>query len=180
MQAAISVCMELGISREDCYEAITDFTGAARRLEKILEEDNIVAFRDFAHAPSKLKATLDAVREAYPKHKLIACFELHTYSSLSAQFLKEYEGSMNSADDAIVYFSHHALELKGLPSISTEEVASNFNTNGLKAIDNKNELQETVKSLLENNRQPVCLLLMSSGTFDGIDWNSVVSQKELR
>lgn len=180
MQAAIAVCMELGISREDCYEAITDFTGAARRLEKILEEDNIVAFRDFAHAPSKLKATLDAVREAYPNHKLIACFELHTYSSLSAQFLKEYEGSMNSADDAIVYFSHHALELKGLPAISTEEVAKNFNTNGLKAIDNKNELQETVKSLLENNTQPVCLLLMSSGTFDGIDWNSVVSHKEMR
>lgn len=179
MQAAIAVCEELGISREDCYEAITDFTGAARRLEKIAETDSMVAFRDFAHAPSKLKATLDAVREAYPNHKLIACFELHTYSSLSAQFLKEYEGSMSSADDAIVYFSHHALQLKGLPTLSKEEVAQHFNSEGLLAIDNKEELQNTVTTLLAGAKEPVCLLLMSSGTFDGIDWNSVCSQKEL-
>lgn len=179
MQAAIAVCEELGISREDCYQAIMDFTGAARRLEKIAETDNIVAFRDFAHAPSKLKATLDAVREAYPNHQLVACFELHTYSSLSAQFLHEYEGSMSSADNAIVYFSHHALQLKGLPELKKEDVTSHFKTNGLKAIDNKEELQHSVVCLLAGADKPVCLLLMSSGTFDGIDWNSVVSQKEL-
>lgn len=179
MQAAIAVCEELGISREDCYQDIMDFTGAARRLERIAETENLVAFRDFAHAPSKLKATLDAVREAYPTHKLIACFELHTYSSLSAQFLSEYEGSMASADDAIVYFSHHALQLKGLPALSKEDVTTHFKVEGLKAIDNKEELQSTVAGLLANADRPVCLLLMSSGTFDGIDWNSVVSQKEL-
>lgn len=179
MQAAIAVCEELGISREDCYQAIMDFTGAARRLERIAETDNLVAFRDFAHAPSKLKATLDAVREAYPNHQLIACFELHTYSSLSAQFLNEYEGSMSSADDAIVYFSHHALQLKGLPALKTDEVSAHFNTNRLIAIDNKETLHSTVSSLLAKAEKPICLLLMSSGTFDGIDWNSVVSQKEL-
>ena len=180
MQAAIAVCEELGINREDCYEAITDFTGAARRLERILEADNFVAFRDFAHAPSKLKATLDAVREAYPNHKLIACFELHTYSSLSEKFLQEYAGSMNNADKPIVYFSHHALQLKGLPSLNKEEVSKHFGTKGLEVIDNKYQLQETVAQLVSDLTQPVCLLLMSSGTFDGIDWNSVCSQKELK
>lgn len=179
MQAAFAVCRELGISLEDCYEAITDFTGAARRLEKILEKDNLVAFRDFAHAPSKLKATLDAVREAYPSHKLVACFELHTYSSLSEKFLKEYTGSMNSADEAVVYFSHHALQLKGLPPLSKDEVYQHFGTDGMTVIDNKTELKETVAKYISNTNQPVCLLLMSSGTFDGIDWNSVCSQEEL-
>ncbi len=179
MQAAIAVCQELGISREDCYEAITDFTGAARRLERILETDTLVAFRDFAHAPSKLTATLNAVREAYPDHKLIACFELHTYSSLSEQFLRQYAGSMDKADKAIVYFSHHALELKGLPPLSKEEVYAHFATQGLTVIDDKNELKDLVAQSLSDNSRPVCLLLMSSGTFDGIDWNNVCSQKEL-
>ncbi len=179
MQAAIAVCQELGISREDCYQAITDFTGAARRLEKIIDEDNLVAYRDFAHAPSKLHATLEATREAYPEHQLIACFELHTYSSLSADFLEEYANSMDSADDAIVYFSHHALELKGLPPLSKDDVTTHFKTGGLLAIDDKNELASTVGRLLKNSSKPICLLLMSSGTFDGIDWNNVCSHKEL-
>ncbi|MCB9047562.1 MAG: peptidoglycan synthetase [Chitinophagales bacterium] len=179
MQAAIAVCQELGISREDCYEAITDFTGAARRLEKIIETDNLVAYRDFAHAPSKLQATLEATREAYPNHQLIACFELHTYSSLSAKFLEEYAGSMKGADDAIVYFSHHALQLKGLPPLTKEDVTQHFKTDGLVAIDNKEELAGTVATLLNKAEKPVCLLLMSSGTFDGIDWNNVCSHKEL-
>lgn len=177
MQAAIAVCMELGISREDCYQAITNFSGAARRLEKIIEEDELVVFRDFAHAPSKLKATLNAAREAYPDHRLIACFELHTYSSLSANFLKEYKGCMDNADNAVVYFSHHALELKGLPELSKEEVHQYFDTEGLSAIDNKEELEAQVKHLLKDSEKPTCLLLMSSGTFDGIDWNDVCSHK---
>lgn len=178
MQGAIAVCQELGIRREDCLEAITDFTGAARRLEKLYEGDKLIAYRDFAHAPSKLKATLDAVREAYPNHKLVACFELHTYSSLSAHFLKEYGDSMDSADDAIVYYSHHALQLKGLPEITKEQVGANFGTEGLTVIDNKEQLQTEVTHILENTSQPTCLLLMSSGTFDGIDWNSVCSHSK--
>lgn len=177
MQGAISVCQELGIRREDCLEAITDFTGAARRLEQIYENEHLIAFRDFAHAPSKLKATLDAVREAYPKHKLIACFELHTYSSLSANFLEEYAGSMDNADNAIVHFSHHALALKGLPELSSADVASHFKTEGLQVTDNKEQLQNTVTELLGTEDKPVCLLLMSSGTFDGIDWNNVCSHR---
>lgn len=176
MQAAIAVCTELGISKEDCYKAIASFTGAAKRLEKIKETKSLVAYRDFAHAPSKLKATLDAVREAYPDHRLIACFELHTYSSLTEQFLKEYAGSMDAADNAIVYFSHHALQLKGLPELEATQVKSYFNRADLTVIDNKAALEHTVNEILNDKTKPVCLLLMSSGTFDGIDWNDVSSQ----
>ena len=178
MQAAIAVCEELGINSSDCYEAIATFKGAARRLEKIKDSENLVMFRDFAHAPSKLKATLNATRESYPNHTLIACFELHTYSSLSAEFLKEYKDSMNGADHAIVYFSHHAIELKGLPPISKEQVLASFNNDKLIVIDNKEELDDKAKELLQNRQNPICLLLMSSGTFDGIDWNTVSSHIE--
>lgn len=178
MQAAIAVCMELGISKQDCYTAIASFTGAAKRLEKIKETPTLVAYRDFAHAPSKLKATLNAVREAYPKHNLIACFELHTFSSLNEQFLKEYEGSMDSGDSAIVYFSHNALQLKGLPSLDRDIVKGYFHRNDLEVIDEKQTLEMRIKELLNNKDKPICLLLMSSGTFDGIDWNAVSSHHD--
>lgn len=176
-QAAIAVCMQLGVSKADCYKAIADFTGAARRLEKLSETDTLVVYRDFAHAPSKLKATLDAVREGYPDRKLIACFELHTYSSLNEQFLSEYTDSMNAADDAIVFFSKHALELKGLPDLDINTVQKHFGRNDLSVINDKTQLEQKVGGLLKDIGKPVCLLLMSSGTFDGIDWNTVSSQQ---
>jgi UDP-N-acetylmuramate: L-alanyl-gamma-D-glutamyl-meso-diaminopimelate ligase len=178
MQAAIDVCMELGVSEKDCFAAIATFTGAARRLEKVKEEPGLLVYRDFAHAPSKLKATLNAVREAYPDHHLVACFELHTYSSLNEQFLNEYDGSMNGADDAIVYFSHHALELKKLPNLGTNTVKSHFGRADVTVIDNRTELEETVTEKISGKDKPVFLLLMSSGTFDGIDWNTVSSHKK--
>lgn len=176
MQAAIDVCVQLGIDRQDAYKAIASFTGAARRLEKLKQEDGLVIYRDFAHAPSKLKATLDAVREAYPTQRLIACFELHTFSSLNEQFLGEYAHSMDAADDAIVYFSHHALSLKGLPELQPVTVKQYFKREDITVIDNKQALESKVSQLLEDASKPICLLLMSSGTFDGIDWNSVSSR----
>jgi UDP-N-acetylmuramate: L-alanyl-gamma-D-glutamyl-meso-diaminopimelate ligase len=176
MMAAVAVCEELGISLKASFDSIRNFTGAAKRLEKLFEKEGLVAFRDFAHAPSKLKATLDAVREAYPEHQLIACFELHTYSSLNAQFLSEYKDSMNSSDQAIVYFSKHALGLKGLPELEKQTVKSHFNRPDLVVENKKEELLENVQTLVKNRQKPVCLLLMSSGTFDGIDWNSVSSR----
>lgn len=176
MQAAVGVCMELGIEKQKCYQAIASFTGAAKRLEKLKEDEKAVIYRDFAHAPSKLKATLDAVREAYPERELIACFELHTYSSLNEQFLGEYANSMDAADKAIVYFSHHALSLKGLPSLETGTVRQYFKREDVKVIDKKEALEAEVKKLLTTADKQVCLLLMSSGTFDGIDWNGVSSQ----
>lgn len=178
MRAAIDVCMELGISEKACFEAIQSFTGAARRLEKVKEEPGLLIYRDFAHAPSKLKATLNAVREAYPSHYLIACFELHTFSSLNEQFLNEYAGSMDGADEAIVYFSHHALQLKGLPVLATNTVKKYFEREDLIVSDNKEGLQEMVQKSIKREDKPVFLLLMSSGTFDGIDWNSLSSHQK--
>ena len=177
MQAAIDVCMELGVSESDCYKAIASFTGAARRLEKVKEEKNLLVYRDFAHAPSKLKATLNAVREAYSGHHLVACFELHTFSSLNDQFLSEYAHSMDAADEAIVYFSHHALDLKGLPPLDPANVKKYFQRNDVNVIDEKAKLESMVREMISNKQKPVFLLLMSSGTFDGIDWNTVSSQQ---
>ncbi len=176
MQAAIDVCMELGIPEKDCYTAIASFTGAARRLEKVKEEENLLVYRDFAHAPSKLRATLDAVREAYADHHLVACFELHTFSSLNEKFLSEYAHSMDAADDAIVFFSHHALNMKGLPPLTTATVQQYFQRNDVLVIDEKTSLESAVRGKISGKDKPVFLLLMSSGTFDGIDWNSVSSR----
>lgn len=174
MEGARLVCAALGVEGAAFYNAMTTFAGAARRLEKLFERDNITAFRDFAHAPSKLKATLAAVREAFPTHRLIAVYELHTFSSLSEGFLSNYAGTMNPADDAMVYFSRHALELKGLPPLGKEAVAKAFETNGLQILDNKEDLTNCVKAAMsETLGQPTILLLMSSGTFDGVDWEVV-------
>lgn len=170
LSAALKVCLSLGVNKENFYQAIASFSGAARRLEKIAEKDNLLVFRDFAHAPSKLKATLDAVKEAMPHRRVIACFELHTFSSLNEQFLSEYAHSMDAADIAIVFFSHHALQLKGLPKLEKIVVHSYFKRPNLQVIDNKDELEHTVKELLANESEKSCLLLMSSGTFDGIQW----------
>ncbi len=178
IQAAINVCLQLGVSLENCYKAIGSFTGAAKRLEKLLKTEKLVVYRDFAHAPSKLKATLDAVKEAYHNQRLIAIFELHTYSSLNEHFLQEYAGSMNAADVAIVYFSHHALELKGLPGLDTQTVKKYFGRDNLEVIDNRGKLEQRAGELLNQLEEPTCLLLMSSGTFDGIDWNSVSSHQK--
>ncbi len=173
VQAAIKVCKEIGITETQALEAIASFTGAARRLEKVFETPQLSVFRDFAHAPSKLKATLNAVREAYANHYLVACFELHTFSSLTAEFLSEYAHSMDSADTSIVYYSNHTLELKKLPPLAPETVVAHFQRNDLLAINNKEALYEKVHALSKNNGKPVFLLLMSSGTFDGIDWNTL-------
>jgi UDP-N-acetylmuramate: L-alanyl-gamma-D-glutamyl-meso-diaminopimelate ligase len=178
MQAAIDVCMELGVSEDKCFEAIASFTGAARRLEKVKEEPGLLVYRDFAHAPSKLKATLNAVREAYPNHHLIACFELHTFSSLNAAFLAEYTGSMDGADEAIVFYSHHALELKKLPNLEKETVKDAFGRTDLNVADDAKNLINNVQTRIKHTDKPVFLLLMSSGTFDGIDWNGVSSQQK--
>jgi len=175
-EAAVTVCESLGTSRADGYAALADFTGAAKRLEKIKEEGNLLVYRDFAHAPSKLKATLNAVREAYPDHYLIAVFELHTFSSLNEQFLSEYSGTMDQADKAIVFYSLHALEMKNLPDLKPESLVVNFSRNDLITVSDKVALYNIVSELLVNCSKPVFLLLMSSGTFEGIDWNSVSSQ----
>ncbi|KAA5536217.1 peptidoglycan synthetase [Taibaiella lutea] len=168
MEAARKVCNSLGVTDVAFYQSIRSFTGAARRLEKINEREGFIAYRDFAHAPSKLNATLKAVRERYPDHYLIACFELHTFSSLSEQFLSQYKNCMDACDKPAVFYSAHALALKGLPALNPDEIKENFDNATLTVFNQKDALQQWIAESIQNAPKPVCLLLMSSGTFDGM------------
>lgn len=170
LSAAMQVCLSLGVSQDSFYNAIASFSGAARRLEKIYQDPKLLVYRDFAHAPSKLQATLSAVKEAMPHKRVIACFELHTFSSLNEQFLSQYAHSMATADVAIVYFSHHALALKGLPALQPAEVQQYFAQPGLIVLSQPDLLEQHISTLLADTEQDSCLLLMSSGNFDGIQW----------
>ena len=170
LSAAMQVCLALGVPQASFYSAIASFSGAARRLEKIYQSPKLLVYRDFAHAPSKHQATLSAVKEAMPHKRVIACFELHTFSSLNEQFLSQYAHSMDTADEAIVYFSHHALALKGLPTLQPSEVQQCFALPALSVLSQPTALAQHIASLLADTQQDTCLLLMSSGTFDGIAW----------
>jgi UDP-N-acetylmuramate: L-alanyl-gamma-D-glutamyl-meso-diaminopimelate ligase len=170
LEGARLVCNRLGISNMDYYSAISTFKGAASRLEMVYDQPGFTLFRDFAHAPSKLKATVAAVKEQYPERSLIACFELHTFSSLSKGFLPQYAGSMEAADRAIVFFSPHALALKKLLMLDKDDVRQAFKRPDLEVVTDKDELYKKLSSgPLEN----VNLLMMSSGNFDGIDFGNL-------
>jgi UDP-N-acetylmuramate: L-alanyl-gamma-D-glutamyl-meso-diaminopimelate ligase len=166
IQAAWLVCKELGISAECFLEQIALFTGASKRLELVGSKGETRIYRDFAHAPSKVKATIEAVKEQYPDHQLIAVLELHTYSSLNAGFMKEYKGVMDPADKAVVFYSAHALELKRMPPLDPNHVKSGFGTKGLDVINSAYELSLWLRSQSYGNTN---LLLMSSGNYDGLD-----------
>ncbi len=166
MNAAFLACSELGLSAEKFTNAIHSFTGASRRLELLAENDQTVAYRDFAHAPSKLKATTQAVKLQFPDRKLIAVFELHTFSSLNEKFQNEFAGALDLADEAVVYYSKHALELKRLPDLDPGKVKAGFNKDGLIVMNNREDLLIWLHS---RNYKNACLLLMSSGNYDGID-----------
>ena len=165
LEGARLVCNQLNISNSDFYQAISTFKGASNRLELIAEKPGFNAYRDFAHAPSKLKATIQAAKEQFPDRRLVACFELHTFSSLNKDFLDQYADSMEKADEAIVYFSPHALELKKLPMLSPEDIIHAFRKKGLVIFSETNQFQLHLrKEKWENSN----LLLMSSGNFDGL------------
>jgi UDP-N-acetylmuramate: L-alanyl-gamma-D-glutamyl-meso-diaminopimelate ligase len=166
LNGARLVCNQLGISDLIFYKAIQSFKGASKRLERIAKNGNRLVYKDFAHAPSKVSATLKAVREQFPGRKVIACLELHTYSSLNEAFLSQYEGTLDPADEAIVYFSPHALELKRLPVISEQQVKEGFRKEGLEVFTTSSLLAER---LLRDKNPEAVLLLMSSGNYDGID-----------
>lgn len=168
LEAARKVCNSLGVSNFDFYQAIQSFHGAARRLEKIKDSEPLVVFRDFAHAPSKLKATLEATREQYPGHLLVAVFELHTFSSLSMAFLKQYANSMDACDNGAVFYSRHALALKKLPAIPPALVKSSFENSNLQVFEASAALHQWISGQIAQADKPVCLLLMSSGTFEGM------------
>ncbi len=172
-EAARQVCLQLGIDNEKFYSAIRTFQGAACRLEKIFEWGNTVIFRDFAHAPSKLKATLNAVCQQYRGRKIIACMELHTFSSLNEHFLDQYAGSMAGADEAVVFFNPQTLVHKKLPPLSSQKVKEAFRHPHLQVIVDPDVLFHW---LTQRNYQNAVLLLMSSGTFNGLDLNKCIQQ----
>ncbi len=166
LHAAQLACAEIGLSEQNFYEALADFTGASNRLELIAKTEDNVAYKDFAHSPSKLKATVNAVREQYPEKKLIACMELHTFSSLMADFLPQYNGCMAEADKAFVYFNPKVIEHKRLTPITAEEVQQAFGTSNVTVFTDSASLQEALKAQDYTN---TALLLMTSGTFDGMN-----------
>jgi len=166
MNGARLVCNELGISDDEFFEAIQSFAGASKRLETVAQNEHTTVYKDFAHSPSKLVATTDAVKKQFKDRELVACIELHTYSSLSKEFLSHYKGCLDNADTAIVYFSEHALQLKRLPPITEEQVKEAFANPNLIVYTNSEKLQADLLSMNWKNKN---LLMMSSGNFDGIE-----------
>ncbi len=164
------ICQHMGIDEDDFYEAISTFKGASKRLEKIAESKNSVAYKDFAHSPSKVEATTKAVKEQYPNRILVACLELHTYSSLNAEFLKEYQGSLNAADVAVVFYSPHAVEIKKLNEVTYDQIAQAFQRDDLIIYTNPDDFKQFLFSYNFDNK---ALLLMSSGNYGGLNFEEV-------
>lgn len=167
------VCNKLGLTDQQFYEAIKSFKGASKRLELVNKNDQTAIYKDFAHSPSKLKATTNAVKQQFPDRKLIACMELHTFSSLNQTFLNEYNGSMENADEAFVYFNPHTIAHKKLEPITEQQVLKAFNSSNIKVYTNSEKLINDLKSKDWNKSN---LLMMSSGNFDGVDFNAFANE----
>lgn len=166
------ICQAMGVDEAYFYEAIATFKGASKRLEKIAENKNNVAYKDFAHSPSKVSATTKAVKEQYPDRKLIACLELHTYSSLNPDFLKEYEGALDHADVAVVFYSPDAVKIKKLDEITADQIAKAFNREDLVIYTNPAAFKEYLFHLKFDTEQ-IALLLMSSGNYGGLNFDEI-------
>jgi UDP-N-acetylmuramate: L-alanyl-gamma-D-glutamyl-meso-diaminopimelate ligase len=169
LMGAMYLAKEIGIDNETFLNAMSDFTGAGKRLQKVAEKGNFVMFKDFAHSPSKLKATTKAVKEQYAERKVIACMELHTFSSLKKEFLPHYKDAMKAADEAVVYFSPEVVAHKKLEPISKEQVSFGFG-GGVRVMNETKEVLDFIRSQNWNNS---ALLMMSSGNFDGIDYDQL-------
>ncbi len=172
LTAARLACRQVGVSDELFDEAISTFEGASKRLELVKKNDTCAVYKDFAHAPSKLRATIHAMREQYPDRRLVACMELHTFSSLTQEFLQQYRGTMDEADVRYVYFSKHALQLKKLPDLDPEEVRKAFGGN-VEVFTDSAVIVERIKVMPWSNSN---LLMMSSGNFDGIDFAQLAEE----
>lgn len=168
LEGARMICKELGVSDRVFYEHASTFKGASKRLELIASNDKASVYKDFAHSPSKLKATTEAVKKQFPERELIACMELHTFSSLNENFLNEYAGAMDKADVAYVYFSPHTIEHKKLKPISEDQVKKAFKRTDLKVFTDSKKLMGEIKSIDLKNKT---MLFMTSGNFDGVDLN---------
>ena len=170
LEGARAICFHLGVGEEDFYEAIADFRGASKRLEKIGENENTVIYKDFAHSPSKVEATTRAVKDQYPDRTLLACLELHTYSSLNQDFLKEYKGTLDPADEALVFYSPHAVQIKRLEEIGKEQIEQAFEREDLLIYT---EPVSFKKFLFSQDLKDKVVLLMSSGNYGGLNFEEV-------
>lgn len=166
------ICQCMGVDEAEFYEAIATFKGASKRLEKIAENGKNVAYKDFAHSPSKVAATTKAVKEQYPDKTLIACLELHTYSSLNAEFLQEYKGALDAADVAVVFYSPDAVKIKQLEEVTYEQIAGAFERNDLIIYTNPVAFKEYLYEL-KYDTNGAALLLMSSGNYGGLNFDEV-------
>lgn len=173
MEGAKNVCLQLGITEKEFYEAIQSFTGASKRLELIKKNDSTSIYKDFAHSPSKLGATIHAVKEQFSDRELVACIELHTFSSLTKEFLKQYKNTMNEADVAVVYFNPHTLEHKKLPPISEDDIKETFGRKDLLVFTDSKKIEAFLENQEWKNKS---LLMMSSGNFDGIDFKELADK----
>ncbi|MCK4678931.1 MAG: peptidoglycan synthetase [Bacteroidales bacterium] len=173
LNAAWKICRELGVDRQMFYDAISSFHGASNRLEFIDGNDYTAVYKDFAHSPSKLVATTKAVKEQFPDRKLVACIELHTFSSLNKGFLEQYRGTMRGVDFPIVYYNPLTIALKRLPDISKEMIVHSFNHPAMKVYTNSKEVLE---DLINDHWKNKNLLMMSSGDFDGINFQELAKK----
>ena len=173
LHAAWHACKLLDIDAATFMKAITTFAGASKRLEIIKEVEGAVVYRDFAHAPSKVKATIEAVHQQFIGRRLIAVLELHTFSSLNENFMSEYDGALDKADASVVFYSKHALELKRMPDLDKEVVLKSFNKRGLRVVNDKEDLEDWLKNQDCKNAN---LVLMSSGNFDGLDISKLTNE----
>jgi len=169
LMGAMFLAKEIGVDPHDFFTAVKTFTGAGKRLQKVVEEKNFTMFKDFAHSPSKLKATTKAVKEQYVNRKVVACMELHTFSSLKKEFLPHYKDAMKMAEHALVYYSPEVVHHKKLEAISKELVADGFGGN----VTVMNETTEVMDFIRSQNWNNSVLLMMSSGNFDGIDYDAL-------
>ncbi len=170
ISAAREVLKRIGIANNQFYEALPSFKGADGRLQKVFSNDQTTVYKDFAHAPSKVKASTEAIKSIFPKRKLIGCLELHTFSSLNNKFLPEYNGSMNQCDTAIIFYSPQKVEQKGLAPLSESSIKDAFNHKNLTVFTDVASLQKHLQSISFENAN---LVMMSSSNFDGLDYSQI-------
>ena len=170
LEGARWICQLMGVQQEDFYEAIATFKGASKRLEKIGQGPTSIAYKDFAHSPSKVRATTQALKSQYPERRLLACLELHTYSSLNPEFLSEYKGTLNDADKAVVFYSPNAVKIKKLDAVSSTQILKAFQREDLVVFTDPAAFQDY---LFDQDFTETSLLLMSSGNYGGLDFEKV-------
>jgi UDP-N-acetylmuramate: L-alanyl-gamma-D-glutamyl-meso-diaminopimelate ligase len=172
LMGAMNVSKEMGIEPKDFLTAMQNFTGAGKRLQKVKETPSFVMFKDFAHSPSKLKATSKAVKEQYADRKVVACMELHTFSSLKKEFLPHYKDAMKGVDKAIVYFNHDVVAHKKLEPITEQQVFEGFNG----GIEVMTKTEDVLAFIRKEKWDNAVLLMMSSGDFDGINYDLLAEE----